>query len=68
MRTLDESKKRELKSASRREVLKLSPLLLMGAFGVPSLRDPLLKSGLAFTDWAFRKMVPAQSPGAHLFA
>jgi DMSO/TMAO reductase YedYZ molybdopterin-dependent catalytic subunit len=51
----EDSNPPDLKSASRREVLKLSPLLLMGAFAVPEFRTPLLKSGLAFTDWASSK-------------
>jgi DMSO/TMAO reductase YedYZ molybdopterin-dependent catalytic subunit len=51
----EDSNPPDLKSASRREVLKLSPLLLIGAFAVPELRTPLLKSGLAFTDWASSK-------------
>lgn len=37
---------------NRRELLKLSPLLLSGAFAVPRFRDPLLTAGVAFTDWA----------------
>src|SRR5471030_2556563 len=37
---------------TRRELLKLTPALLLGAFAVPTLRDPLLKRGLAFSDWA----------------
>jgi DMSO/TMAO reductase YedYZ molybdopterin-dependent catalytic subunit len=51
----DDSNTRDLKSKSRRELLKLSPLLLMGAFAVPQLKNPLVKSGLAFTDWASSK-------------
>jgi DMSO/TMAO reductase YedYZ molybdopterin-dependent catalytic subunit len=51
----EDSNPPDLKSESRREVLKLSPLLLIGAFAVPELRTPLLKSGLAFTDWASSK-------------
>jgi DMSO/TMAO reductase YedYZ molybdopterin-dependent catalytic subunit len=51
----EDSNPPDFKSASRREVLKLSPLLLMGAFAVPELRTSLLKSGLAFTDWASSK-------------
>jgi DMSO/TMAO reductase YedYZ molybdopterin-dependent catalytic subunit len=51
----DHSNPGDLKSKSRREVLKLSPLLLMGAFAIPRLRNPLLKSGIAFTDWASSK-------------
>jgi DMSO/TMAO reductase YedYZ molybdopterin-dependent catalytic subunit len=40
------------KSFSRRELLKLSPALLLGAFAVPRLRDPLLDAGLRLSDWA----------------
>jgi DMSO/TMAO reductase YedYZ molybdopterin-dependent catalytic subunit len=36
---------------TRRELLKLSPALLLGAFAVPRLRDPLLDRGVAFSDW-----------------
>jgi DMSO/TMAO reductase YedYZ molybdopterin-dependent catalytic subunit len=36
---------------TRRELLKLSPALLLGAFAVPALRDPLLDRGVAFSDW-----------------
>ncbi len=42
-------------SLSRREMLKLSPLVLLGAFAVPRWRDPLLAKGLALTDWAAAK-------------
>jgi DMSO/TMAO reductase YedYZ molybdopterin-dependent catalytic subunit len=51
----DESNPRDLKSRNRRELLKLSPLLLLGAFAVPPLKNSLLKSGVAFTDWASAK-------------
>jgi DMSO/TMAO reductase YedYZ molybdopterin-dependent catalytic subunit len=37
---------------TRRELLKLTPLALMGAFLVPRLRDPLLGAGVRFSDWA----------------
>jgi DMSO/TMAO reductase YedYZ molybdopterin-dependent catalytic subunit len=44
---------------TRRELLKLSPVLLLGAFAVPSLQDPLLRRGVALSDVAsaalFRK-------------
>ena len=43
------------KSVTRRELLKLSPALLLGAFAIPKLRDPLLTRGVAFTDWASSK-------------
>jgi DMSO/TMAO reductase YedYZ molybdopterin-dependent catalytic subunit len=51
----DDSNPRDLKSRDRRELLKLSPLLLLGAFAVPPLKNELLKSGIAFTDWASAK-------------
>jgi len=37
---------------SRRELLKLSPVLALGAFAVPSWSDRLLKGGVALTDRA----------------
>jgi DMSO/TMAO reductase YedYZ molybdopterin-dependent catalytic subunit len=37
---------------SRRELLKLTPLVLAGAFVVPKLRDGLLARGVALSDWA----------------
>ena len=35
---------------TRRELLKLSPLVALGAFAVPSWRDALLERGVAFSD------------------
>ncbi|MGC1686417.1 MAG: molybdopterin-dependent oxidoreductase [Candidatus Acidiferrales bacterium] len=50
---------RQAKKIRRREILKLSPVVLLGAFAIPSLRETLLTKGLAFHDWAasqfFRK-------------
>ena len=43
---------RRFKLINRRELLKLAPVLALGSFAVPSLRDPLLKAGLGFSDWA----------------
>src|SRR5207249_5576880 len=44
---------------TRRELLKLTPVLVFGAFAVPAIQKPLLKAGLGFSDWAsdaiFRK-------------
>jgi DMSO/TMAO reductase YedYZ molybdopterin-dependent catalytic subunit len=37
---------------SRRELLKLAPVLALGAFAIPSLQDRLLKKGLKFSDRA----------------
>ena len=41
-----------LRHVTRRELLKLSPLLLMGGFVVPSWRDRLLAGGVAWSDAA----------------
>jgi len=46
---------RQAKKLRRRELLKLSPVLLLGAFAVPSFQVALLKQGLAFHDWAASK-------------
>lgn len=49
--------------ATRRELLKLSPLVLLGGFLVPSIRDRLLEAGVAWSDRAsdavFRRGHPA---------
>jgi hypothetical protein len=47
---------RTLKRISRRELLKLSPVLALGAFTIPALQKPLLKAGLGFSDWASEKL------------
>lgn len=36
---------------NRRELLKLTPVLALGAFAIPKLRDPLLSAGVGFSDW-----------------
>jgi DMSO/TMAO reductase YedYZ molybdopterin-dependent catalytic subunit len=46
---------RKFKSVTRRELLKLTPVLALGAFAIPQLRDPLLKAGLGVSDWASGK-------------
>jgi DMSO/TMAO reductase YedYZ molybdopterin-dependent catalytic subunit len=43
--------KRKFKSMNRRELLKLTPVIALGAFAVPKLQAPLLKAGLGFSDW-----------------
>ena len=43
--------KRKFNSMNRRELLKLTPLIALGAFAVPRLQAPLLKAGLGFSDW-----------------
>lgn len=54
-----EIKKSQFKRVTRRELLKLAPVVALGAFAIPSLQKPLLKAGLSFSDFAsgmfFRK-------------
>ena len=47
---------RKFKTISRRELLKLTPVLALGAFAIPQLQKPLLKGGLAFSDWASARL------------
>lgn len=46
----------ELGRMNRRELLKIVPVVVLGAFAVPTLQQPLLKEGLAFGDWASGKL------------
>jgi DMSO/TMAO reductase YedYZ molybdopterin-dependent catalytic subunit len=46
--------KNKFMSTSRRELLKLTPVIALGAFAIPGLQGPLLKTGLRFSDWASR--------------
>ncbi len=41
---------------SRRELLKVAPVLLMGAFAIPKVQESLLKKGLGFSDWASARL------------
>jgi DMSO/TMAO reductase YedYZ molybdopterin-dependent catalytic subunit len=41
----------QLARMSRRELLKLAPVLVLGAFAIPGVQDVLLKKGLGFSDW-----------------
>ena len=45
---MDEKKFRQV---SRRELLKLTPVLALGAFAIPAFQKGLLKEGLRFSDW-----------------
>src|SRR5581483_7290393 len=47
---------RKFKKINRRELLKLSPVLVLGAFAVPKLQGPLLTAVLGFSDWASAKL------------
>src|SRR5215471_18615828 len=43
-------------SMNRRELLKLTPVVALGAFALPPFQKPLLKAGLSFSDWASAKL------------
>jgi DMSO/TMAO reductase YedYZ molybdopterin-dependent catalytic subunit len=43
---------RRFAQVSRRELLKVAPVLALGAFAVPRFQQSLLKKGLEFSDWA----------------
>jgi DMSO/TMAO reductase YedYZ molybdopterin-dependent catalytic subunit len=47
---------RNFRSMNRRELLKLAPVVALGAFTIPNLRTPLLKAGLGFSDWASARL------------
>src|ERR1700675_172577 len=55
-RKLDEKKFRQV---SRRELLKLTPVLALGAFAIPKFQEGLLKRGLGFSDWASARLFRA---------
>jgi len=52
-RKMDEKKFRQI---GRRELLKLTPVLALGAFAIPGLQEGLLKKGLGFSDWAAARL------------
>ena len=41
---------------NRRELLKLLPVVAIGAFAIPKLQEPLLMDGLHLSDWASEKL------------
>jgi DMSO/TMAO reductase YedYZ molybdopterin-dependent catalytic subunit len=43
---------RRFKKLNRRELLKLAPVLAVGAFAIPPVQKSLLKTGVGFSDWA----------------
>ena len=47
---------RKFKRMSRRELLKLTPVVALGAFAIPPFQKSLLKTGLGFSDWLSAKM------------
>src|SRR5437868_15119546 len=46
---------KDLKRMSRRELLKLAPVALAGAFLAEKWSRPLLREGVAFSDWSAQK-------------
>src|ERR1700737_2530954 len=56
-KTLDlKMNERKFRQRTRRELLKIAPVIALGAFAIPSLREPLLKKGIAFSDWASARL------------
>ena len=51
--TIDE---RKFSKMSRRELLKVAPVLALGVFAIPRMQDLLLKKGLGFSDWASARL------------
>ena len=47
---------RKFARMSRRELLKVAPVLVLGAFAIPSVQASLLKKGLGFSDWASARL------------
>jgi len=47
--TMTEGKFRQV---TRRELLKVTPVIALGAFAIPGVQETLLKKGLGFSDWA----------------
>lgn len=45
---------RQFAHVSRRELLKLAPLIALGPFAIPPVQEFLLKKGLGFSDWVSR--------------
>lgn len=55
----------ELRRQSRRQLLKLAPVAVLGVFAFPKVSERLVASGVRFSDWAagklFRQHHPAQT-------
>lgn len=47
---------RKFAQVSRRELLKIAPVLALGAFAIPRIQESLLKKGLGFSDWASARL------------
>src|SRR2546423_9716033 len=53
---------RKFRQVNRRELLKLTPIIALGAFAIPGLREALLKKGLGFSDWASAQLFRTGHP------
>ena len=49
----------QFRKIQRRELLRLAPVMALGAFVIPKLQTPLLKAGLGFSDWASARLFRA---------
>lgn len=47
---------KKFKGMNRRELLRLTPVVALGAFAIPSVQKPLLRFGLGFSDWTSKLM------------
>ena len=47
---------RRFAQVSRRELLKVVPVLALGVFAIPRFQEGLLKKGLGFSDWASERL------------
>lgn len=47
---------KKFRGVTRRELLKLTPVVALGAFAIPGLQDRMLKKGLGFSDWASARL------------
>src|SRR5581483_603272 len=43
--------RKQYKRMTRRELLKVAPVLALGAFAIPQLQKPLLKAGMGLSEW-----------------
>src|SRR3989442_9713725 len=50
---------RKFRQVSRRELLKITPVIALAAFAIPKVQESLLKEGLAFSDWASARLFRA---------
>lgn len=50
---------RKFSATTRRELLKIAPIVALSAFAVPTFQESLLKKGLAFSDWASARLFRA---------